>query len=152
MRVVVMIATLVFSVSGHGACGQIAPVPGGDVVRDFAPVGRFAGHWGVDLAATPGTQARAALGGTVSFSGTVAGVSSVTINHGNGLRTSYSYLGTRSANQGDRVHAGDVIGETGDDRGVGALHFSYRQKGQYRDPMAVLLCGSRSTVRPYLAP
>ena len=52
--------------------GTARPVPG-DVVREFAPQGAYAGHWGVDLAAEAGTPVRAARDGVVTFAGPVAG-------------------------------------------------------------------------------
>lgn len=152
MRPVLIVAGLLLALGGHGPCGQVAPVPGGDIVRSYAPLGRYAGHWGVDLAATTGTPVRAVLGGTVTFSGTVAGVMSVTVGHGGDLRTSYSYLASRAVWVGEQVEAGTILGESGSDRDVGALHLSLRVGEQYRDPMRVLLCGSGTVVRPYLAP
>ncbi len=152
MRYVVIVAALLLSPGGHGSCGQVIPVAGGDVVRTYAPVGQYAGHWGVDLAASIGTPVRAVLSGTVSFSGTVAGVITVTVDHGRGLRTSYSYLTSRAVRRGDVVAAGAILGKSGEDRSVAALHLSLRLGGQYRDPMRMLLCGSESSIRPYLAP
>ncbi|GBE24291.1 putative peptidase [bacterium BMS3Bbin02] len=152
MRYVVIVAALLLSSGGYGSCGQVIPVPGGDVARTYAPVGRYAGHWGVDLAAPIGTPVRAVLSGTVSFSGTVASVMTVTVDHGRGLRTSYSYLTSRAVRRGDVVAAGVTLGESGVDRSVAALHLSLRLGGQYRDPMRILLCGSALSVRPYLAP
>ena len=48
--------------------GTAHPVPG-DVVREFAPQGAYAGHWGVDLAAEAGTPVRAARDGVTLGAG-----------------------------------------------------------------------------------
>jgi murein DD-endopeptidase MepM/ murein hydrolase activator NlpD len=118
--------------------GLAAPVDG-PVVAGFAPIGRWAGHWGVDFGADPGTPVRAAGAGVVSFDGTVAGNRTVTIDHGGGLKTSYSYLEIASAGPG-RVMAGSVIARSGTAHGSEALHFSVRVDGVYIDPMSVLGC------------
>jgi murein DD-endopeptidase MepM/ murein hydrolase activator NlpD len=118
--------------------GLAAPV-GGSIVAGFAPVGRWAGHWGVDFAADPGTPVRAAGSGIVSFNGTVAGNRTITIDHGGGLKTSYSYLETASPGVW-RVVAGEVIARSGMAHGSDALHFSVRIDGVYVDPMTVLGC------------
>ena len=68
-----------------------APVPG-RLVGPYEPTGVYAGHWGLDLAAGPGSQVRAGGSGVVTFAGSVAGMLSVTIDHGKGLRSSVSFL------------------------------------------------------------
>src|SRR5688572_30447070 len=74
----------------------VRPVDGGVVQAFRAPASEYgAGHRGVDLRARPGTPVRAALGGTVTFSGVVAGTVWVTVNHGGGLSTTYGSLSPR---------------------------------------------------------
>jgi murein DD-endopeptidase MepM/ murein hydrolase activator NlpD len=114
-----------------------APVDG-PVVAAFAPDGLYGGHWGIDLAAPEGTSVGASAAGVVTFSGEVAGRSSVTIHHGGSVRTSYSYLGSRSVAQGAVVERGQVIGTSGVDHGVPAVHFSVRVGDRYLDPMAAM--------------
>ena len=124
-----------------GDCGAfLRPVPG-PVVRTFAPEGSYGGHWGIDLEAEPGRVVRAAAAGTVSFAGVVAGMRSVTVHHGGGLRTSYSFLSSVMTSPGF-VGRGSVVGLTGDDHGVSALHFSLRIRDRYLDPMLVLRCNA----------
>ncbi|NOY56615.1 MAG: M23 family metallopeptidase [Actinobacteria bacterium] len=127
-------------------CGDAIASPVGRVVRTFAPVGSYAGHWGVDLAMERGSAVRAVADGTVTFANVVAGVRTVTIFHGGSLRTSYSYLLAITVAPGDRLHAGDVLGESGTDHGVGALHLSARVGTRYIDPALVLSC-SRGSLR-----
>ena len=81
------------------------------VVEDFDPPavvwGR--GHRGVDLAAAEGTQIRSAAAGTVAFAGMVAGRPVVSIDHADGIRTTYEPV-EPVVSAGDTVAAGQVIG------------------------------------------
>ena len=122
-----------------GCAGLRAPVPG-PIVTSFAPVGRFAGHWGVDFAADPGTVVGAASAGVVTFAGSVAGRLSVTLSHGGGLRTSYSYLSSISVGVGDRVAERSAVGLSGPAHGTAVTHFSVRLGDQYQDPASWLEC------------
>src|SRR5918996_1070897 len=67
----------------------------GPVIRPFEPpVGPYgAGHRGIDIAVPPGTPVRAAAEGVVAFAGLVAGGGFVSIDHPDGVRTTYSWLG-----------------------------------------------------------
>jgi len=123
-------------------CGS----PPGPVARPFAPVGRYAGHWGIDYAMETGSVVTAVSNGVVTFAGPVAGMRSVTIDHGGGVRTSYSYLESIGVSIGDRVRRGHVLGTSGTDHGLSALHFSVRVHGSYVDPSFMFSC-NRGTVR-----
>ncbi len=112
----------------------------GAVVRDYAPIGRYAGHWGIDIAAARGTAVLAADSGQVAFAGSVAGMLSVTVSHGGGLRTSYSYLDEVDVIVGQQVARLDVVGRSGADHGLEALHFSVRVGDRYHDPERWLGC------------
>jgi murein DD-endopeptidase MepM/ murein hydrolase activator NlpD len=118
--------------------GLAAPVDG-PVVASFAPIGRWAGHWGVDFDVDPGSLVRAAGPGIVSFNGTVAGNRTLTIDHGGGLKTSYSYLDDATIDSGG-VTTGQVIARSGTAHGAEALHFSVRINEVYIDPMSALGC------------
>ena len=121
-------------------CPAESPLPGPMVVvRRYAPVEPFSGHWGVDLSAPVGTQVRSVAGGAVTFAGSVAGMRSVTVDHGGGLRSTYSYLSAVAVEPGT-ISKGTVLGRSGEDHGVAALHFSIRAGGRYVDPMVVLNC------------
>ena len=80
------------------------------MVRPFAPQGPYAGHWGVDLQAEAGTPVVAVAAGVVTFAGPVAGRLSVTVHHGGGVRTSYSYLSAVTVAAGQAVAAGSHPG------------------------------------------
>jgi lipoprotein NlpD len=128
----VVLSTIAFS----SWCLFSAPVDG-PVVRPFAPQGAFGGHWGIDLAVPVGTPVRSIAPGVVTFSGEVALRASVTVDHGGGVRSSYSYLTTRSVAVGQRVSAGTVLGTSGIDHGIAALHLSIRVGGRYVDPASL---------------
>src|SRR5919204_134506 len=80
-------------------------------VRRFDPPPQpwLPGHRGVDLAAAPSIEVRAAGAGIVLFAGTVAGRPVVTVGHASGLRTTYEPVRPRLP-AGTRVAAGTPIG------------------------------------------
>jgi murein DD-endopeptidase MepM/ murein hydrolase activator NlpD len=129
---------LLFPYLMWAAC-LFAPPVDGPVVREFAPLGRYGGHWGIDLAVPVGTPVRSIAPGIVTFSGSVAGRLSVTVDHGGGLRSSYSYLTERTVATGQRIDRGAVVGVSGVDHGIAALHLSIRVGNRYIDPATV--CG-----------
>ena len=128
-----------------------APVAG-PVVAPFAPADRYEGHWGLDLSARYGSPVRASGGGTVTFAGIVAGMKSITIDHGGGLRSSVSFLSQILIDPGLRVEAGTVVGLSGKAHDVVAVHFSVRVDGEYTDPFPYLLCGAGDPNRLYPLP
>jgi murein DD-endopeptidase MepM/ murein hydrolase activator NlpD len=135
LPVLVVPAILLYSL-----CPPAEPPLPGPVVRAFAPVGSFEGHWGVDLAGPAGSPVQVVAPGRVSFAGSVAGRLTVTVNHGGGVRTSYSYLSGLNVGSGALVGEGDVVGLSGEDRGVEGVHLSLRVGERYLDPMRWLSC------------
>lgn len=122
------------------------------VVRPFAP-GEYdwlPGHRGVDLRGVAGAEVRAAGAGTVLFAGTVAGKPVVSIDHGNGLRTTYEPVIAR-IERGRLVGAGDVIGVLDVDHpgcpATSCLHLGLRRGQTYLDPLG-LFGGRRIVLRP----
>jgi hypothetical protein len=112
------------------------------IVDHFRPPPHLwdAGNRGIDYGTEPGAAVAAAADGRVVFAGQVGGALHVTVEHTDGLRTSYSFLDTITVRAGDRVRGGDVIGIAG-----GPFHFGVRTPdGAYLDPEAVLA----GTVRP----
>ncbi|MBT8215633.1 MAG: M23 family metallopeptidase [Acidimicrobiia bacterium] len=110
-------------------------------METFAPGSGFGGHWGIDFAVPVSTPVAAVLDGTVTFAGRVVENLSVTVNHGGGVRTSYSFLSSIAVAVGDRVGPGDIVGGSGQAHGGDALHLSLRRGDEYRDPMRLLQCG-----------
>jgi len=126
----------------------------GAVVRPFeAPSTEYGpGHRGVDLDASPGASIRAAERGQVHHAGAVAGITWVSIDHRDGVRTSYGPLASVRVRAGDEVDRGDVIGllapgghgHADVDHG---LHLGARRAGVYIDPMLLPgLSGPRATL------
>src|SRR5688572_20352627 len=111
----------------------VAPVDG-SVVAEYAPVGSYGGHWGIDYAAAAGSQVRAPASGRITFAGSVAGMRSVTIEPVPGFKVSLSYLSEIEQSSGSRVERGDVIGRSGSPHGVNGVHLSTRIDGEYVDP------------------
>ena len=120
-------------------CVGVQPPVGGPIVEGFAPIGRYAGHWGIDYSVPERTVVRAADDGVVTFAGVVAGNRAVTIDHG-GLRTSYSFLSRTLTERGRIVGRGEVIALSGWHRGRPSLHFSTRIGASYVDPVRLLRC------------
>ncbi|HHC08903.1 MAG TPA: M23 family metallopeptidase [Actinobacteria bacterium] len=122
-----------------GLCGLWAPPVDGPVVRDFAPSGSYAGHWGVDLASGAGDPVRAVADGVVTFAGTVAGMQAVTVEHG-GLRSTVSFLSGILVDVGRVVARGETVGRSGGHGGVEGTHLSARVGDRYVDPAPLLGC------------
>jgi hypothetical protein len=119
----------------------------GPVIRGFEPppTPYSAGHRGIDIAVPFGTPIRAPADGVVTFAGWVAGSLFVTVDHGDGVRSSYSWLSAVMVKKGDAVTKGEVLARTGHghpDVDTPHLHFGVRINGEYVDPMLFLGSGS----------
>jgi len=115
----------------------------GPVVRGFDPPEDpyGSGHRGIDIAAPIGTPVLAPEPGVVTFAGSVGGQLFVTLDHGAGLRSSYSWLSALAVREGDVVPRGATVGTTGAGHpGSTAphLHLGVRLDGVYVDPLAFL--------------
>ena len=102
-------------------------------------------HDGIDVLADKGTVVRAASDGTVeSITQDDLYGTTVTIDHGNGLKSTYSNLADKpTVKQGDSVGAGDVIGSVGDtalcEVGQGShVHIAMSKDGNSVDPTKYL--------------
>ena len=140
LLVICVIGLTAGSPATASTCAGLRPPVDGEIIGRFVPVGRFGGHWGTDFVSSPGSPVGAAAAGTVTFAGSVAGTRSVTVDHGGGVRTSYSYLATTSVRRGDSVVAGTTVGTAGTHRGVDAVHLSLRRGDTYLDPEGLLRC------------
>ena len=113
------------------------------VVENFDPPAIVWGHGhrGVDLAAAEGTQIRSAAAGTVAFAGMVAGRPVVSIDHADGIRTTYEPV-EPTVGAGDTVDVGQVIGTLLPGHrsdGVCALHWGARTGPKtYINPLRLL--------------
>lgn len=143
-------------VVGSAAYGGHAHAPGygsyawpvkGPVIRDFEPPDDpyGPGHRGIDIAASFGSEMRSAQDGSVAFAGWINGSLFISIDHADGVRTTYSWLSAVAVSKGEAVVRGQVIGRTG--RGhphdpTPHLHFGARVGRTYIDPMLLLERGS----------
>lgn len=149
MRTVLLITCLVAMLAGAPgsaradagpAAWPLQPQP--QVVQGFdPPQGPWgAGHRGVDLLGRPGQEVHAALAGTVTFAGTLAGRGVVVVSHGD-TRTTYEPVAPDVA-VGAVVATGAVIGhlETGMSHcfPLTCLHWGLVRAEQYLDPLSLL--------------
>ena len=121
-----------------------APVPGPLTVgRPFEPPlhAYGPGHRGVDLESPAGSPVLAAGNGVVAFAGMVAGRPVVSIDHANGLRTTYEPVDP-AVGAGQVVARGSPIGTlAGGHAGCpvdACLHWGLRRGEAYLDPLALL--------------
>lgn len=87
------------------------------------------GNRGIDYATVAGTPVLVAADGLVVFAGPVAGGLHVTVLHGDGVRTTYSYLAAIRVPEGQVVRSGDVVGLA-----AATLHVGARRGDTYIDP------------------
>lgn len=121
------------------------PLPGPrEVVKDFDPPEKrwLPGHRGVDLAGYTYAPVLAVADGTVTYSGSIAGIGIVSVTHADGIRSTYQPV-TERIDGGSRVAAGDQLGSLG---AIGShcllrtcLHLgAVRGKDHYLDPLLFL--------------
>jgi murein DD-endopeptidase MepM/ murein hydrolase activator NlpD len=136
--------------AGQGLAQPAGPVPGsyawpvqGPVIRGFEPPSNpySSGHRGIDIAVPFGTPIHAPNDGVVSFAGWIGGALYLSIDHPDGVRTTYSWLSAVTVHKGQSVLRGDVIGATGHGHPeipAPHLHFGARIGADYIDPMLLL--------------
>lgn len=98
----------------------------------------YRGHTGMDIAASYGTNIRAAAPGTVVLAKYVAGGYGryIIIDHGGGVQTLYAHNSANYVKVGDKVAQGQIIaamGRTGNVTGT-HVHFEIRINGRYMNP------------------
>jgi len=115
----------------------------GPVIRPFDPPDSpyGSGHRGIDIAAPAGTVVLAPADGRVSFAGPVGGRLFLTIDHGGGLESTYSWLAALSVRRNDLVRAGQPVALTGTGHAgdaVPTLHMGAKLDDLYVDPLDYL--------------
>ncbi|HEX7350383.1 MAG TPA: M23 family metallopeptidase [Brachybacterium sp.] len=156
LRLLLLALPLLLLVSGpagraqaDGARWQWPLPPPHEVVAPFdAPENPYGpGHRGIDIAVrSADAPVRAVEAGTVRFSGDVAGRGVVSVQHADGLISTYEPV-SGDLEEGSAVSAGDVLGviepaaETSHCPGALCLHLGARRGEAYVDPL--LLLGGR---------
>jgi murein DD-endopeptidase MepM/ murein hydrolase activator NlpD len=115
----------------------------GPVIRGFDPPDTpfGSGHRGIDIAVALGSPVRAPVAGRVTFAGPVGGRLFLTIDHGGGIESTYSWLDGITARRGDAIERGQVIGRSGAGHTgslVPHLHLGVRLLDVYVDPLDYL--------------
>jgi murein DD-endopeptidase MepM/ murein hydrolase activator NlpD len=128
--------------SAASAGGWTWPVVG-PVIQTFDPPDTpyGSGHRGIDIAAAVGTTVVAPADGNVTFAGPVGGYLFVTIDHGGGLSSTYSWLSAKLVRKGDRVLQGQPVALTGwghPGAPIPHLHLGVKLDGAYVDPLSYL--------------
>lgn len=105
------------------------------------------GHRGIDLAASG--ELRAPADGLVAFAGTVVDRPLLTIDHGDGVVTTFEPVASELT-AGTSVHRGDVIARmsAGGHAPPGALHLGVRWNGAYINPMLLFGGVPRAVLLP----
>lgn len=129
------------------AASWVAPLPEPlTVTRAFDPPDTpyGSGHRGVDLAASPGQAIRAAGPGTVVYAGPLAGRGVLSLQHADGLRTTYEPV-LASVAAGVEVGLGQVIGTVQAGHvgcpAAACLHWGLKRGEVYLDPLLLLRQG-----------
>lgn len=112
------------------------------ILREFSvgPANWNAGHRGVDLALAAGQPVYAAADGTVIYSGQLNDRDVVSIEHADGIRTTYEPI-VPAVSRGDSVRQGAVIGHVDGTHcsPFSCLHWgAKRGSDDYLDPLSLL--------------
>lgn len=109
-------------------------------------LGRFTAHLAMDFFAPEGTQVLAVYDGTIeSVENTLLGGTTITLNHGDGLKTVYNSLADGDmVSVGQQVKKGQVIGQVSvtnrqEYKDGAHLHFQVIENGEIIDPVKYLI-------------
>jgi murein DD-endopeptidase MepM/ murein hydrolase activator NlpD len=127
------------------------PAPGHSISSSFGirsdPILRMpAFHSGMDFIASAGFPIRATAPGTVSVAGRNGGYGRmVEVDHGNGFSTRYAHMSRIRVKIGQKIAAGDIVGDVGSTgRSTGPhLHYEVRRNGEAVDPLRFLKAGKK---------
>ena len=127
------------------------PAPGHAVTSPFGVrtdplLGTAAMHTGMDFRAPVGMPAKVTAPGVVVKAGWNGGYGRmVEVDHGQGFVTRYGHLSKIEVTVGQKLNAGDVVGETGSSgRSTGPhLHYEVRHNGEAVDPLRFLAVGKK---------
>jgi hypothetical protein len=139
VAVITLLSVAVARAAPAVADGGYSPPVDAPVIDPFRPSATpyGAGNRGLDYGTRPGTPVGAAADGDVVFAGQVGGSLHVVVLHGDGIRTSYSYLSAVRVRRGDTVRQGQVLGTAGSQ----PFHFGARAGDAYVDPALLFATG-----------
>jgi murein DD-endopeptidase MepM/ murein hydrolase activator NlpD len=125
-----------------GAANWQWPVVG-PVIDPFDPPDTpfGAGHRGIDIATPVGTVIVAPEAAKVTFAGKVGGQLFVTLDHGGGVESTYSWLSATLVRKNDVVARGQAIARSGPGhpgKTPAHLHLGVKLNDVYQDPLAFL--------------
>lgn len=141
LTAIAVVATPSQGVRAEPAYGEYRWPVRGPILQPYQtlPSPYSAGHRGIDIAAAIGTPIAAPADGVVAFAGQVGGDLFISIDHPDGVRTTFSWVATTDVRRNQPVSAGDVIGTTSAGHPTGGpsphLHVGARYAGSYLDPM-----------------
>ncbi|MCX6498080.1 MAG: M23 family metallopeptidase [Arthrobacter sp.] len=126
------------------------------VLRGFDPPDRpwLSGHRGVDLrAAHDGAPVTSPAPGRVSFAGFVVDRPVLTVDHGDGLRSSFEPVDS-ALRAGDEVGEGSVLGRAlpGHCGATPCVHWGVRRGEEYLNPLAFVMDLRPSILLPPVNP
>lgn len=142
------------NVAAGGWSWPLNPRP--DVLRAFDPPARpwLSGHRGVDLrAAHDGARVTSPAAGVVTFAGDVVDRPVITVDHGNGLRSSFEAVRS-DLEPGTAVAEGQALGwiQPGHCGPGPCVHWGVRRGEDYLDPLAFVTDLRPSILLPPLDP
>lgn len=120
----------------RSAVVHYAPPVNAPVIDPFRPPSTFAGagNRGLEYGTVGGEVVLASAAGTVTFAGPLGSASFVTLQHADGIRTSYSFVHELQVLVGQEVSAGAVLA-----RADPGFHFGVRIGSTYLDPALLLM-------------
>ena len=141
-------------VTAGGWSWPLSPRPA--VLRPFDPPAKpwLSGHRGVDLgAAHDGAEVTSPADGTVTFVGVVVDRPVITVDHGNGLRSSFEAVGS-DLTPGAAVTEGGVLGwiQAGHCGPGPCVHWGVRRGEAYLNPLGFVTDLRPSILLPPLDP
>jgi murein DD-endopeptidase MepM/ murein hydrolase activator NlpD len=114
----------------------------GQVISKFGNKGSGKKNDGINIEAAEGADVKAVADGTVVYAGNeLKGYGNlVIIKHANDILTAYGHQQKLSVTKGDKVKAGQVIGQVGDTGNVDSpqLHFAVRKAKKPVNPLSYL--------------
>lgn len=128
---------------GRAAKGALPWPADGSVVSHFGrqkhpTFATYIQRKGIEIRTEEGSPIRAVMPGTVEYADWLKGYGQVIIvDHSNGFFSLYAHASKLVVKVGEQVHAGQIIGETGDTglTGENTLYFELREGAEAVDPL-----------------